>query len=154
MREWRTGWKQTEDGKRKIKESQIPFQKKVVCYETRLVFDSIAEAAKYCSVNSSNIISACNGFPKQKSGGFHWYRLEDYPIDYQCEIPPNTKKPRAVVCVNTGVLYSSISQAAKETGTDARHISRCCKEKKRKVNGVYWRYEEEYKKECVLSPII
>ena len=50
------------------------------------------------------------------------------------------KKP--VVCVDTGEVYSSISEAAKATGADVCKILDVCKGRRNKTHGLRWAYEE------------
>lgn len=50
------------------------------------------------------------------------------------------KKP--VVCIDTGVVYPSISEAAKATGSILEKILACCKGERNKTNGLRWAYKE------------
>ena len=47
---------------------------------------------------------------------------------------------RKVLCVETGVIYSSLSEARRQTG--ARNISFCCQGKKKTSGGFHWNYYE------------
>lgn len=52
----------------------------------------------------------------------------------KCSIP--------VRCIETGVVYSSVSQASKETGADKSAITKCCRKIKRYVTsgGYHWEF--------------
>lgn len=41
------------------------------------------------------------------------------------EVQPRTNKPRKVLCVTTGETYRSITEAARKTGTNYRHLHGC-----------------------------
>lgn len=51
------------------------------------------------------------------------------------------KKP--VVCIDTGVVYPSITEAAEATGSILEKILACCKGQRNKTNGMRWAYEEQ-----------
>lgn len=53
-------------------------------------------------------------------------------------IPSNMKK---VICVETGEIFNSISEAEKLKKTN--NISACCSGKRKSTNGYHWRYYEE-----------
>lgn len=149
MREWRTGWRHSEASIEKMKKFQAKHAKEIICYETKTVYKSIREAAEKNSLKECGLIAACNLFPNRTCGGFHWYRLEDYPIDYECVLPPSPKKPRPVIRLDTLVTYSSIREAARSCDLDPRNISKCCRGKMRTLDGTKWKFLEEYERECV-----
>lgn len=140
MREWRTGWKHSEASIEKMKAIQSKRMKEIVCYETRVVYKSFRDAAESNSVNICNLVAACNCFPNRTCGGFHWYRLDDYPVDYKCDIPSNSKQSRSVIRLDSLTTYASIGEAARSCNLDPRHISRCCREKRRILDGTQWRF--------------
>ena len=51
--------------------------------------------------------------------------------------------PRACLCVETGVIYRSLTAAEKDVGVDHACISRCCKGKRHTAGGYTWRYAEK-----------
>ena len=50
---------------------------------------------------------------------------------------PNQK---SVICVETGLKYPSISQAARETGLNKTHISDACRGTLKKTGGFHWEF--------------
>lgn len=54
----------------------------------------------------------------------------------------NSPVARAVVCVDTGERYPSISEASAATGAELTGIVRCCKEQRHTAGGLRWRYAE------------
>lgn len=52
------------------------------------------------------------------------------------------KKP--VVCIETGVVYESASDAARKVkGTNQSKITMCCRDQRDTCGGLHWRYENE-----------
>ncbi len=49
---------------------------------------------------------------------------------------------RPVRCIDTAVVYPSIAEAAKATGSHAELIVNCCRGRMNKTNGLHWAYEE------------
>ena len=50
------------------------------------------------------------------------------------------KKRRKVICIETGIVYDSITQASKETNSRNSKISECCSGKRKKTNNLHWKY--------------
>ena len=50
------------------------------------------------------------------------------------------KHVTAVKCVETGVVYPSIHEAARQTGSSRRGIGLCCDGKQKKANRLHWKY--------------
>lgn len=49
---------------------------------------------------------------------------------------------KAVLCVETGIVYKSTREAERITGADHGDISKCCKGKKITCGGFHWKYWE------------
>lgn len=54
--------------------------------------------------------------------------------------PPHISKP--VVCVETDRVYASIQYAAKDTGTNYRHIGEVANGKRKTAGGFHWRFAD------------
>ncbi len=50
------------------------------------------------------------------------------------------KKPKAVLCVETGIVYGSAIEASKILGKDYTSIYKCCCGKRKQAHGYTWRY--------------
>ncbi len=50
------------------------------------------------------------------------------------------KKFKPVQCVETGIIYESIKQAAEKTKGNAHTIGNCCKGKQKTSGNLHWRY--------------
>ena len=53
---------------------------------------------------------------------------------------------KAVVCLETGIKYGGISEAARLTGATRNGISACCRHVEHTANGFHWLFEDEYNK--------
>ncbi len=51
-------------------------------------------------------------------------------------------RARAVICIETGVVYGAISDAARATGCNEDKISRCCSGRAGKHHNLHWQYLE------------
>ena len=52
-------------------------------------------------------------------------------------------KSRPVLCVTTGKIYESMTEAARQTGTSHSNIHKCCNGKRKIAGGFEWQYVEE-----------
>lgn len=52
------------------------------------------------------------------------------------------KQSKPIICVETGVRYNSLSEVTKKTGIDFRHLSDCCKGKRKTTGGYHWQYAD------------
>lgn len=72
---WNKGKKASKEVREKLSIShkgQIPpNRKKVLCIETNIIYDSIAEATRKTGIHNSAICLVCNG-KRNSAGGFHW----------------------------------------------------------------------------------
>ena len=50
---------------------------------------------------------------------------------------------RPVICLDTGVQYPSIAEAARATSGKTRNICMCCQGKRKRTHGLRWAYAEE-----------
>lgn len=48
--------------------------------------------------------------------------------------------PKSVLCVETGVIYESIYQAAHQTGLAKNKISYCCRGLRNRTGGFHWKF--------------
>lgn len=50
------------------------------------------------------------------------------------------KLSKPVLCVETGIVYSSSMEAERQSGVNQSHIIQCCKWKRKTTGGCHWRY--------------
>ena len=64
--------------------------------------------------------------------------LDDYKNGKIPQFIPSTKNKRKVRCIETGEIFTSISDAEREKG--GRSISRVCKGSRKTSGGYHWEY--------------
>ena len=89
---------------------------RVRCKETGVVYESIAQAEREPGVSERDIQAAAKRHGTTK--GLHFYYADEPEPD---DLLPRKKGIR-VRCVETGVVYKTITQAAKETGASQAGI--------------------------------
>ena len=55
----------------------------------------------------------------------------------------NNSHPRAVLCVETGVIFDTIKEAGDFTGGSSKNIISCCRGRLNTSGGYHWRYADE-----------
>jgi group I intron endonuclease len=107
-------------------------------------FKSIREASRELGIDNGSIRKCISGKYKL-AGGFIWKKHGDALSVNEIEIRNNhTNKKRRVIqemegeCVSS---YSSIQEAARINGFNARKICCCCKGTVGKYKGFTWRYD-------------
>lgn len=85
----------------------------------------------------------------------YWSRQPNLepPILQVRKVPKSTRhssKPRQVICLNTTVVYDSVHQAARETGTSQGNVSAVCAGKRTQAKGLRFAYLEDYQKGIIL----
>lgn len=109
---------------------------KVKCVETNRIYLSLGEAARDTGIDKTSLSRCCHG--KQITAGkYHWVFVEQ-------DIKINTdKRKRKVQCIDTGIIYDSVSAAAAATNSDISNISKVCNGKYKTTNKLRWRWVEE-----------
>ena len=140
------GKKLSDEHKAKVSAGQ-PNKHKVICIETKKIYDSVAAAARYFGVGRENIIKACQQHQRAVAGKHLWY-LEDFNNATEIIIPPPKTKPqkRAVICLETSEVFPTIRQAAKWLGMVHGAVSRACR-KHYAAGGYHFRYLDDVPEE-------
>lgn len=68
---WNYGNKYSMEQRKKLSESHKHEMKKVICLETKCIYDSISEASRQTKINRGNISNVCHN-RQSLAGGFHW----------------------------------------------------------------------------------
>lgn len=55
---------------------------------------------------------------------------------------PDNKLAKAVICIETGIVYFSAAEAARRTGLDRSKISAVCRGDRKSTNGTHWRFAD------------
>lgn len=104
------------------------------CKETGVVYESIAQAARETGVSDRDIQAAAKRHGTTK--GLHFYYADEPEPD---DLLPSKKGIR-VRCVETGVVYKTITQAAKETGASQAGIRGAASGM---AGGYHWEYVDD-----------
>lgn len=59
-------------GKHHTEETKEKLRKKVICLETKCIFNSLIEAARFANIKSTGKISECCRGTRKTAGGYHW----------------------------------------------------------------------------------
>ena len=114
--------------------------KPVVLLEYNKIYKNAEEAAKENNLKKENITAACNG-KLITCGGYHWkyYREKDY-----CKYPAkNNECKRKVKCLDSNMIFDSITDAANYYGLNRKNIGSCCSGKRKSCGGLHWEYVGE-----------
>lgn len=91
-------------------------KREIICFETGERFASVTDAASAIGAARSLVSSALKRHGACR--GFHFYYADEAEPD---DLLPSKRGIR-VRCVETGVVYKTITQAAKETGASQAGI--------------------------------
>lgn len=120
--------------------------KKVINVETEEVFNSAEEASKKYNIKyPHNIRDACKENTKEKSaGGYHWMYYDEWIKlnDKEKESIKNKKinNKQSVTNLDTGEIFTSITEASKKYNINRIGISDCCRGKSKTAGGYRWSY--------------
>lgn len=117
--------------------------RKVICIDTGVIYDSLEEAAKEVDVSKGAISACCLGKSKT-SAGMQWEYYNPNKIYTKKEIvnKDSGKPKKRVLCIETNIVYDSISDADKATGVSFKNISAVCRGKRGKAGGFTWKFIE------------
>lgn len=116
----------------------------VVCVERNEMYSDTVYAQKITGINYRSISYACQGIQKT-AGGYHWrYATEDDKQNMNLlshnKRTYNGYNDIPVICIETGIVYSSIKNASNDTGANPVGISKCCRNMQNTSNGLHWKY--------------
>lgn len=119
--------------------------KAVVCLETKKKYNSGVEASKDTGVSTFMISKICiNKGVNTSTGVLHFMFLQDYEKckgeDIARILTQVSPKIRPVQCIETGVTYTSVSDAANAFNAQTTNISKCCRNSQYTCKGYHWRY--------------
>lgn len=144
MRQSMTGKKHTQETKDKISLAKDKDKVSVICLETKKVYKSVAEASNDTKVDKSSIIKCCKGI-MLSAGGLTWRYTdpERYAEYKQVTETRINKSKKAVLCIETNIIYETIRAAAQATGADESAIVKVCKGKQKTAAKLHWQYIED-----------
>lgn len=121
--------------------------KTVVCIEDNKLFYSMAEAENYYGLSRSSVYNVLSGRCKSAGGKHFRYATEEEIPTVKKNITVQTEEIiagvgkrtngncNAVLCIDTGEIYSSCSDAAEAHGASAGNMSKACRTKGSRVAG-------------------
>lgn len=119
--------------------------KKVICIETKEIFDSAKEAALKYNILTSSISSCCTG-RNLTAGKLQWsfyepgkeYKLKTIPDKFE-------SIKRKVICIETGEIFNSVKDASVAYKTIDSNIRAVYAGKQVTAGGYQWAYYEQGK---------
>ena len=141
MRRSMIGKKLTQETKDKISKAKDNEKIAVRCISTDTIYESAAAAEKATNVDRSSISKCCRGIA-HTAGGFDWeFVNEDLKLEYNKIKKENkNKSKKAVKCITTGKIYESVTDAARDTNSDASNITKVCNGKYKTTNNLRWEF--------------
>ena len=115
----------------------------VQCVETKKLYRNVSVASKITGANASSIRNVINGRCKV-AGGAHWKLVPVNEVnveDVECGDKIYGMYKR-VVCIETGIIYNSVIDAARETNISADNIHDVCQYGHETAGGFHWEYIE------------
>ena len=128
----------------KLKISKTLRRKEVICIELGTTYESIAEAARQTGISRENLKSAVNSL-RSSAGGYHWALVGDNKrIKELKQLNGHCKAAkRKVRCIETGIVYESITAAANAVGCVGPAISAVLCGRVKTAKGYHWEYYTE-----------
>ena len=121
--------------------------KAVLCIETGAVYPSAKVAEIETGVNRATISNVCNKKRNRElAGGYHWRFAteEDAANNVIKNVAPSTpSRYKKIRCVETGVVYCSIAEAARQVGRAKNTVHDACKNSAKTAGGYHWQYVTE-----------
>ena len=114
------------------KMSAKQFKRAVLCVELNIVFESLTAAANWAGVSMRAVRQACED--NKQIAGFHWRFLGEARKNYRKNICC-----KAVRCVETGEIFSSIKAAAEWVDVVQSSIGYACRHGTR-AGTYHWEY--------------
>jgi hypothetical protein len=129
------------------------YEKKVICIETKEIFNSIVDVFKIKNIRKLPLLKCCQGKTK-KCKGFHWSFYED---GHDYELPIKIKKPRKkyykpkkpieenkcvrkIICLETLEVFNSIKEASDKMNLYYGSVMRVVFGHKKTVRGYHFEY--------------
>ena len=116
-------------------------RKSIICIETGIKYISVSEAARQTGIGRSNIKTAING-KRLSAGGYHWAVVDDQEkISELSALAGKCKAAkRSVICVETGSIFESITEAARYMNVSQPGISNVLSGRSKTAGGYHWKY--------------
>jgi group I intron endonuclease len=157
-------WAYYEKGKeyQLLDSSKLRLSKKVICINTKEIFENAANAGKKYNIKSSTISAVCRG--NKKTAGtlpngtpLQWSFYEEGKDYFLKDISELRISKKQVICIHTGEVFENAGEAGKKFNIRTAGISNVCKGKTKSAGKLLdgtklsWAYYDDYLKEKTLE---
>lgn len=112
--------------------------KKVICLETKQVFNNTYEAGKYVNSCSGAISMCCNRKKRRTVKGLHFCYIDNQSTIKEIEKERFVNKKQKVKCIETGKIYNSITNAINLLNINRSGITACLNGRQKTAGGFHW----------------
>lgn len=118
----------------------------VICLETKQIFSSANKAGKYLNKDSSHITGCCKN-KYNTAYNLHWMYYNEYLkaskayIDFKLSL--ENKKRIKVICLDTGEIFNSVTEAGNIKNICSNSITQCCKGIYKTAGKLRWSYVDK-----------
>ena len=122
--------------------------KGVYCIELNMVFNNITEASQETGASISGI-SLCVQGKNKTAGNYHWCHATEKDTKGFLEEETKEEKEKykalkkRVLCLETGQIFNSSQDAARQLSIDGSGIRKCCRGVNKTCGGYHWEYVNE-----------
>lgn len=114
--------------------------KKVICLETKEIFESASELARKFNVPPDTIARVCRGErPRFRNKHYVYLDENNNPITNIINFTARTNNKK-VKCVELNKIYNSTKEASDELGFSRNAVSLCCRGYSNTCGGYHWEY--------------
>ena len=111
---------------------------KIICLETKQVFESIKDASNQLNIDKTSIGKVCRGIYK-KAGGYTFKYLNDY----EAKTNKKAKETKSVICIETNKVFISIAEAGRIMNIDPSSIGKVCRGVNKTAKGYTFKFYNE-----------
>lgn len=117
-------------------------RRKIICYETQKIYESISAAAAELGICRQNITRACK--EHRLAGGKHFAYFDEFNEQWtpRPEYHP-THLNKKIICIETGEEFASIRAANAKLGIAHSLIARCCSGELKQTHNLTFKYKNE-----------
>jgi hypothetical protein len=114
---------------------------KIICLETKVIYNSMNEAEKLTGIRADGISLNIRNL-RYHAGGFHWLLLKNYDEnkEYLLEKRSYQFRYRKIENINTKEIFDSIKEASEKYNIPAGNITRNCQGSLKSAGGYKWKY--------------
>ena len=117
------------------------FGKAIICIETQEVFKCMVDAAEKLGIKPQNLTAALHG--RQKTAGGYTWKYADESLNAEENVQIQTENRKLILCVETGEIFHSITEAANAKGTTLKGISNVIRGRAITSGGFHWKYADD-----------